>query len=221
MNNNLRLGFTETSLLFFYYLDEKNIFNEKYISKQNNLINWLYSTSGFYDKEIQGSYFNFDAEKIKHSKIYNEYFKELLFFLKDNNHSQLQLCYHELDNTLKPYKEEFEKFIKLNNSTPLTLFDFMENKNILIINNLGSLMKKQFESGNIRKIHKNFPNNIKSIQYFENGYTFFNNGPDSSILETTDKICNQIQKYNFDGAIVSAGAYSCLIAKFIILIEIY
>jgi hypothetical protein len=92
----------------------------------------------------------------------------------------------------------------------------MENKHILIINNLGSLMKQQFESGNLHKIHPDFSKNIKSIQYFENGYTFFNNGPDSNILETVDNLFNKIQKYDFDGAIISAGAYSCLLADFII-----
>jgi hypothetical protein len=77
-------------------------------------------------------------------------------------------------------------------------------------------MKQQFDSGNLHKIHPEFPKNIKSIQYFENGYTFFNNGPDSNILETVDNLFNKIKKYDFDGAIISAGAYSCLLADMII-----
>ena len=88
----------------------------------------------------------------------------------------------------------------------------MENKNILIINNLGSLMKTQFESGNIDKICNEFPKNVKSIEYFENGYSFLNSGPDSSLLETAKHIIEKIKDLNFDGAIISAGAYSCIIA---------
>jgi hypothetical protein len=92
----------------------------------------------------------------------------------------------------------------------------INNNNILIINNLGSLMKKQFDSGNLEKIHPDFPKNIKTIQYFENGYSFLNNGPDNSILETVEKISNKIMNFEFDGAIISAGAYSCLIANYIL-----
>ena len=53
-----RLGYTESTLLFVYYLN--TIHNIDYIDK--NLVNWLYSTSGFYDKKIKGDYFNFDVK---------------------------------------------------------------------------------------------------------------------------------------------------------------
>ena len=73
-------------------------------------------------------------------------------------------------------------------------------------------MKNQFESGNIDKICNEFPKNVKSIEYFENGYSFLNSGPDSSLLETAKNIIEKIKDLNFDGAIISAGAYSCLLA---------
>lgn len=214
--NKLRLGFTETTLLFFYYLDQKKINNAKYIELQSSLINWLCTTSGFYDKKINGSYFNFNANEIKNSEIYKKYFNKLLTITKQNN-CFLELCFHQIDNNIISLKEDFLKSINYYEKlSPTSLFDFLENKHILIINNLGSLMKKQFENGNVNKIHKNFPNNIKSINYFENGYSFFNNGPDNSILDSFSKICEKINKFSFDGAIISAGAYSCLIADFII-----
>ena len=77
----LRVGFTETTLLFYYYLE--NILNIditilKLIDSQNNLINWLYSTSGFYDKTINGTYFDIDVKKAKKSDVYNYYFSNLL-----------------------------------------------------------------------------------------------------------------------------------------------
>lgn len=43
----LRLGFTESTLLFYWYIE--NILKESicdYTISQRNLINWLYTTSG-------------------------------------------------------------------------------------------------------------------------------------------------------------------------------
>ena len=49
------------------------------------LIYWLYTTSGFYDKTIKGSYFDFDFnfnfEETRKSEIYNKYFTHLLNIL--------------------------------------------------------------------------------------------------------------------------------------------
>jgi hypothetical protein len=88
-----------------------------------------------------------------------------------------------IDDNLLALKEEFLQYINFYNKQPkYSLFTFMENKNILIINNLGSIMKQQIENGNVKKIHIDFPDNVKSINYFENGYTFFNNGPDNNIM---------------------------------------
>jgi len=214
--NNLRLGMTETTLLFFYYLEQQNINNVYYKDGKSILTNWLYTTSGFYDKKIKGSYFDFNFEETRKSEIYNKYFSHLLNILKNNHNFHLQLCFHNTDPKIDSLKQEFLNIVNYNKHPPISIFSFMENKHILIINNLGSLMKQQFESGNLHKIHPDFPKNIKSIQYFENGYTFFNNGPDSNILETVDNLFNKIQKYDFDGAIISAGAYSCLLAEMII-----
>ena len=49
-----RLGFTESTLLYFYYLDNIIEFPYKYLYRQNQyeLCKWLYKTSGFYDKKI-------------------------------------------------------------------------------------------------------------------------------------------------------------------------
>lgn len=216
--NNLRLGLTETTLLFYYYLNLKNISDKNISDSQNCLINWLFTTSGFYDKRITGNEFNdFDILNVKKkSLVYHQYFDKLLILFKKNNF-HLQPCFHNIDPSLQVYKEEFLNFINLSNKQPkIDIFTFMQNKHILVINNLGSLMKQQFENGNVKKIHPNFPDNVKSINYFENGYTFFNNGPHNNILETANYICEQIKDLSFDGAVISAGAYSCLIADFII-----
>jgi hypothetical protein len=218
----LRLGATETTLLFFYFLDNYENFYHgvellpdklKYVDSQKYFINWLYSTSGFYDKEINGSYFDFDGDYVLKSSVYNEYFSKILSIIKDSN-SPIILVFHDFHESLLDFKTKFLEYIDFNNKIKKyeNVLQFMENKNILIINNLGSLMKNQFESGNIDKICNEFPKNVKSIEYFENGYSFLNSGPDSSLLETAKNIIEKIKDLNFDGAIISAGAYSCLLA---------
>jgi hypothetical protein len=136
-------------------------------------------------------------------------------------------------DSLISYRNEFLNYIDYHNkcrrilkidpniinnpSAQVDLYRFIDNKNVLIINNLGSLMKLQYESGNLKKIFPDFPM-IKNIDFLEPGYTFFNNGPDSSILDTAEKICDKIKTFNFnyDCVLVSAGAYSCLLFDYII-----
>lgn len=108
-NNYLRLGFTESTLLFYYYCQVNNI-NNIHTGSHNSLINWLYSTSGFYDKNIEGSYFNFNAEIIKKSNVYNKYFEKLLDMIKNkNNNIKLYFNFHihNMDDKLKMELKHF------------------------------------------------------------------------------------------------------------------
>ena len=80
---NLRLGFTEGTLFFIYFF-ENIIKNEncrdvckEFDKTKHNIINWLYSTSGFYDKTIEGDYFNFDYQLCMNSNTYNEYMNRI------------------------------------------------------------------------------------------------------------------------------------------------
>jgi hypothetical protein len=98
----------------------------------------------------------------------------------------------------------------------INIYKFIENKNIVIINNLGILMKKQYESGNAQKVYEKFPL-VKNIDYIEPYYTFFNNGPHESILESIENIYRKIdEKINDTYAfVISSGAYSVLLANYI------
>jgi hypothetical protein len=222
----LRLGLTETTLLFYYYLE--NILNLdlnklQLIVSQNNLINWLYSTSGFYDKTINGTYFDIDVKKAKESHIYNYYFSNLLNIVK-NYDKNVQLNFHNIPEDFFKHKEEFNKYLNCENKgEPLThnilfVYKFIENKRVLIINNLGILMKQQYENGNTQKINKEFPDVI-NIDYINPGYTWLNNknGKDKNFIITLNKICKNIENVinNFDVAIISCGAYSAFIMNYI------
>jgi hypothetical protein len=212
----IRLGYTESQLLFYYYLDKFNVYDKKsYEERQTSLINWLYSTSGFYDKTITGSYFNFDANHIKTTDIYNKYFDKVLENLKNIN-CKIIFNFHDQDVKYIPLEinQQFYNYINLHNKVTKypNVLSFMSNKKIIIINNLSPLMKKQYDSGNIKKICPEFPDDVKSIECFENGYTFLNNGPHKNILQTYRKMCKKIKGLDFDGVIISAGAYSSLLA---------
>jgi len=138
-----------------------------------------------------------------------------LFAILKNTKYNIKLCFHNLHDTLLSYKEDFLKHIEYNKTISNTnIFTFMENKDLLIINNFGSLMKQQYDSNNMKLICPDY-RDIKSIQYLENGYTFFNNGPRENMLKTVKYLCKQINNFKFDGAIISAGAYSCFLAHYI------
>jgi hypothetical protein len=63
-----RPGNTESNLLFCHYL--KNNYPDKYLPQtENTFINWLYSTTGFYDKSIN----KIEREAIISSECYNNW----------------------------------------------------------------------------------------------------------------------------------------------------
>lgn len=216
----LRLGYTETTLLFYYWCTHYSdmditLFKES----QYSLINWLYSTSGFYDKTIIGSYFDFDPAKCIASSVYQRYMASILNML--TKHTELVMQFHNLPEEWKSYKTAFLDYISMRvhshsvfNMSLYSLMSKLAGKRVLIVNPMSSLMKQQFESGNIKYITPSFLN-ILSIDTIENPYTFFNTGPHSSIFETTETVCSEIDTKIFDIAIVSCGAYSSLLADYI------
>lgn len=221
----LRLGLTETTLLFYYYLE--NILNLdlnsiKLVNSQNTLINWLYSTSGFYDKSINGTYFDIDVMKAKKSYLYNYYFSNLLRIIKEYN-KNVQLCFHNIPKELNECKDKFINYLNCKNKgspntfNPLFIHNIIKNKRLLIINNLGILMKQQYENGNLKKLN-NFPELI-DIDFINPGYTWLNNknGVELNFIVSLNKICNDIKKEidNFDVVIISVGAYSPFILDYI------
>ena len=195
----VRLGYTETSLLFIFYIKnyKKYICNKDENENIKNLINWLYTTSGYYDKSIKGDYFNFDTYKCVNSIIYNEYMSKLLINLYDCD--ILQLNFHNFNENINNYKNDFvnhfnsKKVIyKINDNNMFeymkdTLFNIIDNKNILIINSFSKLIKKQIETNinNLKNIYSNFPN-INLIFEYTTPYTFFNNGIHNFILDTRE-----------------------------------
>jgi hypothetical protein len=215
-----RLGMTESTLLLFYFFDHvlQCPSSKLYNDQQNYLINWLFSTSGFYDKTVKGNYFDFDAENIKKQPdgVYLKYFRALLNIVRTVKqrvvfnfhkiHPELSTdeFYEYIERAEHPEYDEEAEFLKA----------LGEHKNIVIVNNLGQLMKRQYDTGGALPSLPEF----ESVDYYMNGYSFLNNGVHRNIFETADSICCDLQK-QLTGkqtlVVVSAGAYSTFIAYFL------
>jgi hypothetical protein len=170
--------------------------------------------------------------KMFNSSCMQLYLQKLIAIL--HNCEALELNLFDFKNTVDDYLENFIKFFnsnitlgfclkKLPNNLLMDngyyvikdmLYSFIQNKNVLIVNAMSQLMKNQYDSGNLHKISCDFPI-VNNIVAYKMPYTFFNDGPDNSIHETVENINKDINDLDFDCAIVSAGAYSCLISNYI------
>jgi len=214
----VRLGMTETTLLFLTFMSKNyNIDNEtkKHISKMIlNCVNWLYSTSGYYDKSVKGNHFNFDVTAL--NKNYFNFIKHLE--LSISNCEITQFFVHEglVMNLLLTYKNDFITKFNINNFTILNgtefqdrindIFKMMNNKKVLVISSFDGLIRRQFESGNLYKIYENYPIIVK-LETIKFPYCFHNNGPHENYFETLEFVFNEIKSIDFDIAILGCGAY--------------
>jgi hypothetical protein len=210
----LRLGMTECSLLFIYWMNNyKNIAHAELTYSKNNLIKWLYTTSGYYDKIQAGNYFNV-IHNTDDPDIYKRYMEIIFDFIKDSD--IYNYAFHNF--TEKQEIDEFKQIINPKQNRFISkeiVFNFIENKKILIVSPFSKLIKLQIDNGNWKNIYPNTPAIIHTYAYIF-PYTFFNNGPHNNILETSEIIFNNIIetiKEDYDSVLISCGAYSCLIAK--------
>ena len=211
----LRLGFTESSLLLFYYFRQQNRCDETMCNLEKSLVEWLYTTSGYYDKTIKGNYFDIVHDK-NMPKIYVQYMEKILTFIQHSDF--LRLCFHKNFNNADTLIHEFSQIINTHHYIDVDknmVFNFINNKKILIVSPFSVLIKIQIENGNCKKIYNDFPD-IKKVYIYTFPYTFFNNGPNNNILETCDNQFINIletEKSEYDSVLISCGAYSCLLAE--------
>jgi hypothetical protein len=210
----LRLGYTETTLLFYHWYQQNNETISLNINDgKKTLIKWLYTTSGYYDKQITSNVMDAVHNEID-PKNYIEYMDLLMNIISESDNFHFGVHYNR-------EADEFKKFlnhINIKNNVYMGkefIFNLIKNKNVLFISPFADLFKRQMENGNLEKIHKDFvkPSNA---YFYKNIYTFFNNGPHNNILETVDFLYNDIInniENNYDLVIVSAGAYSNILAN--------
>lgn len=233
MKEILRLGYSESDLLLTYFIvniscKKIDIFKDTFIKEHTeNILKWFFSTSGYYDMSISEININ-----CFFSTNFVFYMKKLELIIKN-----CTVCLLQIHNHYRDYYAFFGEFVEYYESKIFceiwynkldkfyadiekhyNIYLFIENKKILIINPLSELMKNQFYSGNVFKINsqKIFPP-LKDILSYKNNYTFFNNGPGNNLIDNYNKICEDISiiEEDYDCAIISCGAYSCLVANFL------
>jgi hypothetical protein len=220
----LRLGMSESSLLFMHYLEKYIDSNSEALlaSYRNKILNWLFSTSGYFDVEIKGRLFDFDNQydKIIKSETYNTYFDNLLEFIKTNSFDEFYFKCHDLGIFCKclPYFFNYinKKCSKYDIRT--ILYKELGSKRVLLMHNLSELMIKRYDEGILKKIYPKFPT-VDILIPFKIGYTFMNTPMDecNNIIDRADLIeyaLNEIiESLNINLVIVSCGAYSNIFAR--------
>lgn len=218
MSKIIRLGMTESGLLFlnWVYKHAKLTIDQQQVIMKHimNLTNWLYSTSGYYDKSVKGDKFNFD-----HSALNSNYYKFIGHLETSVQHcSETRFYFHDgmimnLYNQLKePFKQHYNinNLVLMNNTKSVSMvaptFDKMRNKKVLVISAFTELIMSQYESGRVHKLGIDFPM-IESLDGVTSPYCFLNDGPHDNYFETLDHIFETIKQKDFDIAILGCGAY--------------
>lgn len=229
-----RPGNTESNLLFQNFL--KNNYPEKYNSNiEHCFIRWLYTSCGVYDNTVSLN----DIPQIVDSNCYKRWILDYEKALKNSFH--IECCIGNPTFNDDP-PELLETYLRTLNSNSLNVnhhivihnggtqfsgycwdyrldneyravfsnhYDLLTNKTVLVISAFSELIQYQHKH-NLHKIFKNFPK-FDLITY-TTPYTFMNSGPDSNFFETLEHLWSDIQKLNFDIALLSCGNYAAMLA---------
>lgn len=191
-----RTGKTEGCLIFNHYLKKK--YSISFVESEELFINWLYTTSGWYDSTIDGSNMDIDTKAVKQSPVYNRWLEDYTQALKGADH--VQVMYHEYYFPKVKIEEFRNKFKRRQLDGFWDNPDFLKSQlegEVLIINPFAQVIEEKYPEYDITP--------------FVWPYTFLNSGPDKNAFETLDRLTSQIPR-NFKTALISAGSYGCLLA---------
>jgi hypothetical protein len=216
----VRLGMTETELVFLSYVIRNHGASlpsdvKKHISKFIlNMVNWLYTTSGYYDKSVKGNYFNFDVTALNQNYI--KYLEHLSISIANCEQTQIYLHDGLPMELFKHFRPAFEKHFNITNLVLMngtkfydridSIFDKMSGRKVLAISSFDGLIQKQYSSGNVYKIYERFPT-LSGLSTVKFPYCFLNNGPHQNYFETLDAVFEEIRNIDFDIALLGCGAY--------------
>lgn len=203
-----RTGLTEGSLIFNEWLKTKGLYRE---DTEGEFIQWLYSTSGFYDSEIKGSNFDIDVEAVKKSINYQRFLREFHDSLlgSDMIHLMIHGEYH-LNGQGK--QEEFASRFAPQNYCYWKDVPYMKSviagKRILVISSIAQQITDKYWTEDNKILGYTTPT------------THLNHGEDKNFFETLDRVTGDIAGikgvHDFDLAVISFGAYGCLLADRIV-----
>jgi hypothetical protein len=216
----VRLGMTESGLLFcFFVLKNNHVKNNNLINIFASLVNWLYTTSGYYDKEVPGSHFNFDIALAVNDRFY-EFMNDLQNSVSGCKrcefifHMQLLKLFQGNEEIRNAFLREYniENAFVMNDVSfsvkqDIILSHIPIKSRILVVSSFSGLIQSQYESGNIFKLGT-FPE-IQDLKTVTTPYCFENNGPHANYRETLNYIFDMIESLqdSFDLALLSCGCY--------------
>jgi len=222
----MRLGMTESGILLLNFII--NYCNPSEELKRElfyfffDLTKWLYTSGGFYDKNIKGSNYN-DFNDSVWSNNFFTFINYLEISIYNCNTTHLIFWDGFVTRMFQEYKEPFINKYKISNINNVNnnvysnsvdifhysienIFNCIKDKKVLVISSFGKLIKLQYDSGNMDKIYNKFPN-IEKLISFQFPYCFLNNGPHNNYFETLEEVFEEIKKIDFDIALLGCGSY--------------
>ena len=179
-----------------------------------SLTNWLYTTSGYYDKAVNGTKFDFTEtaftanfdKLIKHWEVAVHGCNETQFYFHDGF---VRALYEKLKDNFQSHYG-INNFKLLNDTKTIDRFpnyyEKMKGKKILVVSSFAKLCVQQYTSGNVFKLGIGFPS-VKGVVGVTPPYCFLNNGPHANYFETLSSIFEEIKKADFDVAVLGCGVY--------------
>jgi len=148
----VRLGMTETSILLLTFVSRNYNLNSAVKPRISQtiiaMINWLYSTSGYYDKAVNGTNFNFDVTAM--TPNYFEFIRHLETAIANCEVTQFYVHGGFVTSLLNHFKSDFiqkygiRNFTVLNDSPFKTripdIFAKIANKSVLVISAFDGLI---------------------------------------------------------------------------------
>ena len=189
----LRLGCVEASFFLMYKLNKKIPLD--HIVYSNSLDDKMKTNTGLYYKN--------ESDRAMVCDWYCNHLLELA------NEATLTSCYSVLKYDLTFYSYLGIKGKTLHNwgLLPKILMTSLEGKKILVISNATDILKKSADRG-LENIYNIPIESFSSIYYLKTPQTTLGaDYPDSTIIETSNKLVEQIKNINFDIALLACGAY--------------
>lgn len=218
---HMRIGFSEGFLLMIHVAQNRlGVKLSKNLQNQHKArLSFLYTTSGFYDRQVSGSKFHYNTKQILDSPVYKQYMETLINVLSNQKMSFSYFAHRETD----VFFPKVLHYLNITSAEPSRddVFAYLNNKKVLLVSSFAELIRQQIVSGNPQHIYSDFPRIIDSVA-FTTPYTFFNNmygdPNDLNYFDTLRHITDGIAalpRDSFDVALVSAGSYGALITDFI------
>jgi hypothetical protein len=219
----IRIGNTELNLTFMYYVEfyHENLTNNE-IKKINEIksryIDWIYKTAGYYDKNVK-------IENTYNLRHYTENLKNYIGGLLESYRNSdilynpfIRVLYEYIE--LHKYIKPFLKYLNCNMIEAGCIYylknikSFILNKKVLLITPFSDLIKQQIENNNFNVLYNNIYKNTEFV-YYTFPYKFFNTGEQNNNFETLEIIKNEINKLDFDVALLSCGADAGYLSDYI------